>query len=145
MTKKNNGLGKFIGGIALGVGLGVLFAPASGKETRRQLKNKVEEAANYIKNIDKNEVKRELTKKINEIKKELKSLDKEKVMEIAKEQANNIVTKADELIKLAKEKAEPVVLKAAEEIRSKAVAVLKDATAKLEGTEKPSKTKKITK
>ena len=42
MTKKNNGLGKFIGGIALGVGLGVLFAPASGKETRRQLKNKVE-------------------------------------------------------------------------------------------------------
>lgn len=145
MNKKHNGIGKFIGGIALGVGLGVLFAPASGKETRRQLKNKVEDAANYIKNIDKDEVKKELTKKINEIKKELKSLDKEKVMEIAKEQANNIVKKADELINLAKEKAEPVVEKAAQDIKNKAVAVLKDATAKLEGTDKASNGKKTSK
>lgn len=142
MNKKHNGVGKFIGGVALGVGLGVLFAPASGKETRHQLKNKVEEVADYIKNIDKDEVKKELTKKINEIKKELKSLDKEKVIEIAKEQANNIVKKADELIELAKEKAEPVVEKAAEDIKNKAVAVLKDATAKLEGSNKDSKAKK---
>ena len=39
--RKNNGFGKFLAGAALGVGLGVLFAPKSGAETRKELKQKL--------------------------------------------------------------------------------------------------------
>ena len=36
MSKKS-GLGKFLAGAAIGVGLGILFAPKSGAETRKEL------------------------------------------------------------------------------------------------------------
>ena len=36
--KKKKGLGKLLAGVALGTGLGVLFAPKKGSETRSQLK-----------------------------------------------------------------------------------------------------------
>ena len=39
--KKKSGLGKVAVGAAIGVGLGVLFAPKSGKETRNDIKEKV--------------------------------------------------------------------------------------------------------
>ena len=32
------GLGKFIGGLALGAGIGLLFAPDKGENTRKMLK-----------------------------------------------------------------------------------------------------------
>ena len=45
MSKKEKlaGLGKFALGAAIGGALGVLFAPKSGKETRQDLKNKLDE------------------------------------------------------------------------------------------------------
>ena len=143
MSKKTSGLGKFICGLAVGAGLGILFAPKSGKETRQDLMNKANEIADYIKNIDKEDVKRQLTEKINELKKELKELDKEKIASIAKEQANKIVKKADELITLAKEKAEPVVEKAAKELKAKAVSALKSTAEKIENSESNTKKKEI--
>ena len=33
--EKKSGFGKFLAGAAIGAGLGVLFAPKSGKETRK--------------------------------------------------------------------------------------------------------------
>ena len=44
MSKKG-GLGKFIGGLALGAGIGLLFAPDKGENTRKALAKKVEELA----------------------------------------------------------------------------------------------------
>ena len=41
MSKKK-GFGKLLTGIAIGTGLGLLFAPKSGKETRKDLKEKLE-------------------------------------------------------------------------------------------------------
>ena len=38
MSKK--GLGKFIAGVSVGTCLGILIAPKSGKETRKELKEK---------------------------------------------------------------------------------------------------------
>ena len=35
---KKSGIGKFIAGAAVGAGLGILFAPKTGKETRAVLK-----------------------------------------------------------------------------------------------------------
>ena len=36
------GVGVFVAGVVLGAGLGVLFAPRSGRETRRALKGKLQ-------------------------------------------------------------------------------------------------------
>ena len=67
-NEKKSGLGKFVVGAAVGAGLGVLFAPKKGSETRRELKNKIDELVAQIKNIDLEEVKDEFDKKVNEIK-----------------------------------------------------------------------------
>lgn len=44
--KKKSGLGKFIAGAAIGAGLGILFAPKKGSETRKELKEKMDELVN---------------------------------------------------------------------------------------------------
>ena len=42
MSKKS-GLGKLLAGIGIGAGLGILFAPKSGKETRTDLEEETTE------------------------------------------------------------------------------------------------------
>ena len=94
MSKENKsmkkGLCKFILGAGVGAALGVLFAPKSGKETRKALKIKLDELVEKLKGIDKEEIVAEIQDKIEEIKEELKALDKEKAIEIAKEKALEI-------------------------------------------------------
>ena len=77
MSKK--GLGKFVLGAAVGAGLGILFAPRSGKETRKMLKDKMDDLVKKAKELDKEEVKEAVITKINEIKEGIKNLDKEKI------------------------------------------------------------------
>ena len=91
MSNKKSGLGKFLAGIGIGAGLGILFAPKSGSETRRELKNKMDDFVNSLKDIDINEVKEEFLCKVEEIKKELEDLDKEKVMAIAEKKAEELI------------------------------------------------------
>ena len=140
--QKSSGLGKFIFGAAVGVGLGVLFAPKSGKETRKDLKTKLDELVEKVKNIKAEDVKEALHNKITEIKDGLEDLDKEKVLEIAKEKAGELKTKLDELVDMAKEKAEPVVQKAVDDVRVKTIQVLKDTVDKLEKEDKKKTTTK---
>jgi gas vesicle protein len=45
---EDNKLSYFFLGLGLGVAVGVLFAPQSGEETRRLLKDKAEEGADYV-------------------------------------------------------------------------------------------------
>ena len=78
MSKK--GLGKFVAGAALGAGLGLLFAPKKGEDLRKDLKVKIDELVDKIKEIDKDDLKKEFDKKVKEIQKELKDLDKEIVL-----------------------------------------------------------------
>ena len=115
--KKSSGFGKFLAGAAIGVGLGVLFAPKAGSETRKELKEKFDELVKKVKELDVQEVKDSFLKKIDEIKEELADLDKEKVISIARERAEVIRKKMDELYKEAKEKATPVVQKAVEDLK----------------------------
>lgn len=144
MTKEKNkgGLGKFIAGAAVGVGLGVLFAPKSGAETRKELKQKIDEIVKKVKQIDVVEVKNSFLNKIEDIKRELADLDKEKVLAIAKEKAESIKNKLDVLAKEAKEKATPVIQKAVDDLRLKTIEVLKDTVAKLEAPKEEKKAKK---
>lgn len=136
MTKKSNGFGKFLAGAAIGVGLGVLFAPKAGSETRKELKEKLDELVKKVKELDVEEVKEAFLTKIDEIKEELADLDKEKVISIARDRAEVIKNKLDELYAEAKEKATPVVQKTIEDLKAKTVVVLKDTVKKLEEPKK---------
>ena len=135
MSKKK-GLGKLLAGVAIGSALGVLFAPKTGKDTRADLKKKLDEMLDIVKDIDAKEVKESIESKIEEIKEELTDLDKEKVLEMAKTKAKQIQEKAEELVDYAIEKGTPVLRDAAEELRVKAIAVTKDVLKKLEKEEK---------
>lgn len=132
MSNKKNGLGKLLAGIGIGAGLGILFAPKSGKETREDVKNKIEEFIRELKNIDVKEIKDEFMTKVEEIKQEIDDLDKEKVLKIAQEKSEDLKEKVNDLVALAKEKGTPVLEGVANDIRQKAINVTKDVLKKLE-------------
>lgn len=139
MSKQKKGLGKLFAGIALGAGLGVLFAPKKGSETRKELKEKIDELIAKLKDIDVKEVKENIENKIVEIKAELEDLDKEKVLKIAKEKAKKIEKKAKELVEYAVEKGTPVLESAANSVKEKTIEVTKQVLNKLESSKDKSK------
>lgn len=130
MSKR--GFGKFLGGVALGAGLGLLFAPDKGENTRKVLAKKIEELLNRVKEIDAEEVKDELLYRAETLQAELANLDKEKAKEIALKKAQNIKEKAEDLYKYAIEKGTPIVEKAADDVRKQALKVVKEIQKKLE-------------
>lgn len=134
MSKKR-GMGKFIAGAAVGAGLGILFAPKKGSETRRELKEKMDELLEQVKDIDTDKLKKDFEKKIAEIRDDLTDLDKEKALKIAKKRAAEIKKKSEELVHLAKVKGTPILKDAAEEMRLKTIEVTKQVLEKLEKTE----------
>ena len=133
--KKHSGLGKFLAGAAIGVGLGVLFAPKKGSETRAELKAKLNELYEKAKNLRSEDVKKYIENKVDDIKKSLEDLDKEKVLAYAKEKAKLIEQKTEELVKYVIEKGTPVMEKTAAAIKEKASIVTKDVLQRLEKKE----------
>ena len=133
MSKK--GFGKFLAGVAVGVGLGVLFAPKSGSKTRKELKEKMDELIEKAKKINKEDVKLAIEMKVNNIKDAIADLDKEKVLAIAKKKAHQIQSMAEELVQYVVEKGTPVVEKAASIVRDKAIVVTKGVLNRLENQE----------
>ena len=131
MSKKK-GFGKLLAGLAIGAGLGVLFAPKKGEETRRELKEKIDEMFQKIKQIDKEEVKAEFEIKLAQIQAELDDLDKEKVLNIAKEKVKQVQSSVEDLVAYAVEKGTPVLEKTANAVREKAIVLTKEVLKKLE-------------
>ncbi|MCI8588058.1 MAG: hypothetical protein HFG40_00210 [Bacilli bacterium] len=136
---KKGGAGKFLLGAAVGAGLGILFAPKAGSETRKDLKKKFDELVRKVKEIDMEDVKEELQNKIDEIKEQLEDLDKEKVIAIAKKKGNQIKESCEQLVQMAIDKGTPVLEKAANEVREKTIEAVKEVLEKLEGSEKKAK------
>jgi len=129
---KKRDLGMIATGVVAGAGLGVLLAPKSGSETRKELSEKFQKLLDKVKNIDSNKIKGDFNSKIKELEKEIKDLDKEKIKEQAKIKADKIKDKADNLVKLAKEKGNEAIEKSANELREKAIIVTKEVLNKLE-------------
>lgn len=131
--------GKFLLGALVGAGLGLMFAPKKGSETRKELKVKFNELIEKAKEINVSEVTENIEDKIKELKEELNDLDKEKVVSIARKKASQIKDKAEELVNLAVEKGTPVLRDAAEEVKNKAILVAKETVNRLEGDKKEEK------
>ena len=134
MSKKK-GFGKFLAGLAVGAGLGVLFAPKKGSETRAELKAKIEELYIKAKELDMDDVKENIEIKLAEIKETISELDKEKVVEFAKEKALLVKEKCDELVKYVVEKGTPVMEKTANAVGKKKTEISKEVVEKLEKKE----------
>lgn len=132
MKKNNNGFMKFFAGAALGAGLGVLFAPKNGSDSREALMNKINELTAKVKEIDIKEVKDNLETKINDLKADIEDLDKEKALALAKKKAKTVQDKAEELFEYAMEKGTPALEKTADCVRKKAIETTKQILAKLE-------------
>ena len=133
MSKKNS-FGKFLVGLGIGAGLGMLFSPKSGNELRKDLKKKIDDFIDNLKDIDVNEVRDEFMNKIEDIRNEIEDLDKEKVAKIAKEKCNDLKKSAEELVELAKDKGTPILEEAALGAKEQAIKVTKSVLNKLEET-----------
>ncbi len=132
MGKEKKRKSKFLLGALVGAGLGVLFAPAKGSDTRRVLKRKIDELMEQVKKIDFEDLKAKFDMKIEEIQDELEDLDKEKVLNIAKDKAKELKNKSQELFDLAKEKGTPILQEAAKDVLEKVVEATQEVIKKLE-------------
>ena len=131
MSKKS-GVAKFLGGALVGLGIGYLFAPKSGSETRKELADKMSDLWDKVRTLDAKEIKDNLTTKLNEIEKELRELDKEKVLNIAKEKSEMLKEKVEDLINDAKRASKPVIEEAANSVKKKLANVTREILKKLE-------------
>ena len=131
MKMSKGGFGKFLAGVAVGIGIGVLIAPKKGSETRHDLKLKMDELLEKAKRLKKEDVKLAIEKKVQEIKEALEDLDKEKVLEIAKKKAKQIQELASNLVDYAVEKGTPVLKKTANEILENVIKVSKETQKRL--------------
>ena len=61
MSKKGKTF-SFLGGALVGLGLGFLFAPKSGSETRKELANQISNLWDKVRKLDANEIKENMDK-----------------------------------------------------------------------------------
>lgn len=130
--KKSNGLGKFAVGALIGAGAALLFAPKTGKELRKDLKIKLDEVLEDVKELEMDDVKEAISKKVKEIEEDIKEFDKEKVVSVAKAQAKKIEKKTTELVKEAEKAAKPALVELTNDIKNKTIKTLKVAIEHLE-------------
>lgn len=141
MSKKGN----FLLGAGIGLGLGFLLAPKSGKETRQDLAKIINELYEKAKEIDVEEVKNAIIVKTKELENTIKDLDKETAKQLIIDKSNEVKIKAQELVDLAVEKGTPVIEETAKKVKKKTAQLLKNTASKLEDNKDTTKSLKKTK
>ena len=136
MSRRRGGL---LTGLVIGAGLGLLFAPKKGSETRAELVDKLNELWDKVKELEYDDVKKTIEKKIKELQKELADMDKEKFGKICRDQAAVVKGKAQEIYELAKEKGTPVLQKAAKDVLTKSGELLTTAGNNIDAPKAPAK------
>lgn len=129
MKKQTKG---FILGAALGIGVGMLLAPYRGVTMRKKVSAKVDEVANYIKNMNSEILRNDCLSILNNIKGYLEELDSAKLKGDCIVAGNKIKKEVNKLAGKVKNAATPVLEKAVEDLRSNTVALLKKTVEKLE-------------
>lgn len=116
---KHSSLSKFIVGAGIGFGVGLLVAAKSGKETRKDIKNKFEELEDKLRNLSYDDLKDGAIEKLDELKVKINELDQEKASELIKDKVLDIKDKLTELSRYIKRKSSPVVKNIIAEINNK--------------------------
>jgi len=133
--KNKKGFTKFVAGATLGAGLALLFAPKTGKQTRKLLKEKFDLVLVKLEDINLEDVKENVIAKVEALKIELDELDKEKVLKVAKQKAKDLEKNVNELLTYAKAKGQPVLESAIEQLRAEAIVLTKEVLKKLKEKE----------
>ncbi|GIM53187.1 YtxH domain-containing protein [Capnocytophaga cynodegmi] len=107
MAKTGNVLLALVTGVAIGAGAGILFAPDKGKNTRRKIKDSIDETTSKLKY------------KIDALSQEMK--------EKSSEFKGSLEDKVENLVSKSSHKAEDVIT-----VLEKKLAALKEANAKLQ-------------
>lgn len=141
MSKKSN----FLLGAGIGLGLGFLLAPKSGKETRKDLSKMINELYEKAKDIDIEEVKNAIIVKTKELENTIKDLDKETAKQLIVDKSKEVKIKAQELVDLVKDKGTPVLEETARKVKNKTAELLKNTAEKLEDNKDVVKTVKKSK
>ena len=116
---KHSGLSKFVVGAGIGFGVGLLVAAKSGKETRKDIKEKFLELEDKIKDLSYDDLKDGAIEKLDELRIKIEELDQEKASELIKEKIIDIKQKLTELSKYIKKKSSPAVKSIITEISAK--------------------------
>ena len=114
-----SGLGKFIIGACIGVGIGLLVASKPGKETREDIKKKFKELEDKFRELDLTELKDGAIEKLDALKHKISNLDSDQVADFTKEKISDIKNGLVELTKSVKRKSVPVIKRIVDDIASK--------------------------
>ena len=141
-----NKFGRFLSGVLVGIGLGILVAPDKGENIRLELRKSFDKLINTIKDIDIESTKAALINKLAEIESDLTDLDTAKKTDIVKEKTELINQKCDELISVANNTDANMLNDAIKEVKKNTTKLASTVLNSLEESEEtPSKTKKTAK
>lgn len=141
-----NKFGRFLSGVLVGIGLGILVAPNKGENTRLELRKSFDRLINTIKDIDIESTKAALINKLAEIESDLTDLDTAEKTDIVKEKTELINQKCDELISVANGTDANMLNDVIKDVKKNTTKLASNVLNSLEEPEKtPSKTKKLLK
>ncbi len=132
MKEKKKTVGTLVTGTLVGAGLGILFAPKKGEDTRKEIKDKCKKVSKKVKNLDKEDVVEFVENAKKEIQKDIEDLKNEKALDKVKEKANEIKVRCDEVLETAKTAGNNALEKGVRDFKSKTVKVLQEMIDKLE-------------
>ena len=114
-----SGLGKFIIGACIGVGIGLLVASKPGKETREDIKKKFKELEDKFRELDINDLKDGAIEKLETLKEKIANLDSDQIADFTKEKIGDIKDGLVDLTKSVKKKSVPVIKRIVDDISEK--------------------------